>query len=280
MPIRVLLVEDNAALAGLAKEVLTPPEGRGPEDLAFEVAHVERLAATLACLDQGNVDVVLLDLTLPDSAGLATFQRVHAHAPSVPIVVLTALDDEAMAVQAVREGAQDYLVKGQLPLELVARALRYAVERQRAEAGLRREQTARAAAEEALERARREMRALEQLAAPRATRVTAQVFGVESLSRAAPPTFRAFVERYAGLLDLAIEQRTYRVDHRLSDALRALADELGFLNAGPRDVVEVHTAALKERIGSAPPLRAQAYVEEARVLVLELMGYLVAYYRA
>jgi circadian clock protein KaiB len=65
----------------------------------------------------------------------------------------------------------------------------------------------------------------------------------------------------------------------LSDRLRALANELGFLNAGPRDVVELHAGALRSRIESVTPQRAQAYVEEARVVVLELMGYLVAYYR-
>jgi hypothetical protein len=88
------------------------------------------------------------------------------------------------------------------------------------------------------------------------------------------------VQRYAELLDLAVEQRAYKVEHRLSDALRAVADDLGFLNAGPRDVVELHTAALKQRITGVPALKAQAYIDEARVMVLELMGYLVAYYRS
>ncbi len=289
--IQVLLVEDSLDHAELMKTVLAEFDGSLPGTPLFDVAHVERLAHALARLDQGRVDVVLLDLYLPDSAGLETFVRLHAHAPDVPVVVLSALDDEVLAARAVREGAQDYLVKGQMPIELVARSLHYAVERQQAKAELLREQTGRAAAEAALrhaqrtekqrrERQRRELRSLERLSAPRAVAVTAQVFVVEPLSSALPEAFRELVQRYEQLLDLALEQRTHKIDHRVSDALRALADEIGFLNAGPRDVVELHTAALKGILAGTPPPRAQAYVDEARVMVLELMGYLVAYYRS
>ncbi len=289
-PIHVLLVEDSPAHADLVKDVLAQARG-GPAGLRFRVTHVTWLASALERLDQGDVDAVLLDLTLPDSQGLDTFTRTRAHAADVPIVVLSALDDEALAATAVRAGAQDYLVKGQMPLELVARSLHYAIERHRAEVKLLREQAARVAAEEALrqarraerqrrQRQRRELRSLEQLSARRAATVTAQVFGIEPLSSALPDTFAELVQRYARLLDLAVEEGAYKVDHRLADALRAVADELGFLNAGPRDVVELHTAALKQRIAGLPPLKAQAYIDEARVMVLELMGYLVAYYRS
>ncbi len=289
-PLDVLLVEDSPAHAGLIKEVLAGPPGRLAAPTAFRVTHVPHLAAALARLDQAGADVALLDLSLPDSEGLETVRCLQSHAPELPIVVLTALDDEALAAQAVREGAQDYLVKGELPLELLTRALRYAIERKQAATTLLREQAARVAAEEALrharradrqrrQRQRRELRSLEELAAPPATAVTAQVFGVEPLSRAVPETFATLVERYGALLDLALEQRTYKVEHRLSDALRALADELGFLHAGPRDVVELHTRALKARIAAAPS-KAQAYIDEARVMVLEAMGHLGAYYRA
>jgi response regulator RpfG family c-di-GMP phosphodiesterase len=222
---------------------------------------------------------------------LDTFVRMRTRAPGVPVVVLSALNDEELAARAVREGAQDYLVKGEMASELVTRSLRYAIERKRAEAELLRAEAARAEAEAALRNARRleqvrrehqrrELRSLERLAAPGAAAVTAQAFGVEPLSSALPEMFRDLVGRYARLLDLALEQRTHKVDHRLSDALRSLADELGFLNAGPRDVIELHTAALKGRMAGAPSRKAQAFVDEARVMVLEMMGYLVAYYRS
>src|SRR4051794_5469290 len=104
----VLLVEDTPDHADLAELALDEPDPQG----SFGVIRTSRLAEALPRLDGGGVDVVLLDLILPDSEGLATFNAVRDHAPSVPIVVMSALDDEELALEAVREGAQDYLVKG------------------------------------------------------------------------------------------------------------------------------------------------------------------------
>jgi len=87
------------------------------------------LSKGLVCLVRGGIDVVLLDLGLPDSQGLDTLGEVRAQAPAEPIVVLTGLDDEALALQAVRQGAQDYLVKGDLDNKVLWRAVRYAIER-------------------------------------------------------------------------------------------------------------------------------------------------------
>ena len=132
-PIRILLIEDNAGDARLLQEMLNDTEG-----ISFELAHVGRLSKGLEHLSDDGADVVLLDLSLPDSKGLDTFLKVDAHAPQVPIVVLSGLDDTEVAVQAVREGAQDYLVKGQTNCHLLSRAVPYAIERKRAEEEIRR----------------------------------------------------------------------------------------------------------------------------------------------
>jgi PAS domain S-box-containing protein len=131
-PIKVLLIEDNPGDARLMREILS--EERNTE---FDLMWVDRLAAGLDALAVGGIDIVLLDLTLPDSSGLDTFVRTHAIAPHVPIVVLSGLNDEEMAVRAVREGAQDYLVKGQVDTKLLVRAMQYAIERKRAGEDLR-----------------------------------------------------------------------------------------------------------------------------------------------
>ena len=131
-PIEVLLVEDNPADARLLTESL---KGPGPSE--FRVTHVTRLSAAIESLVQTPRHVVLLDLSLPDSTGLQTVERLQAAAPGVAIVVLTGLQDEAVALQAVRKGVQDYLVKGLCEGDLTARALRYAVERRRIEDALR-----------------------------------------------------------------------------------------------------------------------------------------------
>jgi serine phosphatase RsbU (regulator of sigma subunit)/CheY-like chemotaxis protein len=122
--LRVLLVEDDPTDAELAQDRLADRRGPG-----FRVVHEKRVADALARLAAGGIDVVLLDLDLPDSRGLSTCERVVAAHPDVPVVVLTGLDDEMTGLRAVKRGAQDFLSKERLDAESLLRALRYAVER-------------------------------------------------------------------------------------------------------------------------------------------------------
>ncbi|CAG0946974.1 two-component system, NarL family, sensor histidine kinase EvgS [Anaerolineae bacterium] len=128
----VLLIEDDPGDARLIGEQLAVA---GTAEFKTELAN--SLSAGLARLDQGGVDLILSDLGLPDSQGMDTFARVQMHSPQVPIIVLTGLADEVLAIAAVREGAQDYLVKGQMNGDTLARAIRYAIERKRMEESLR-----------------------------------------------------------------------------------------------------------------------------------------------
>jgi DNA-binding response OmpR family regulator len=126
---KVLLIEDNPGDARLIQEMLAEERGA-----TFDLERADRLSTGLGRLAAGGIDVVLLDLSLPDSRGLDTFVKVHDQAPEVPIVLMTGLDDEELAVEAMREGAQDYLVKGQVDSSLLARSMRYAIGRHRAQA--------------------------------------------------------------------------------------------------------------------------------------------------
>jgi signal transduction histidine kinase/DNA-binding NarL/FixJ family response regulator len=147
----VLLIEDSLADAFLLQELLAIGRSR------LKLLHAERLKDGLEHLRRGSIDVVLLDLSLPDAYGIETVTQTHATSPDVAIVVLTGLDDEATAIRAMHEGAQDYLVKGQVDRNLLIRAIRYARERKRTEETnhrLVREQAARASAEAAERRAR------------------------------------------------------------------------------------------------------------------------------
>jgi diguanylate cyclase (GGDEF)-like protein/putative nucleotidyltransferase with HDIG domain len=130
--IHVLLVEDNPGDARLIEELLRE-RGNG----SFHLERVDRLDAGLERLSEGDVGLVLLDLSLPDAQGLDTLASVLADAPAVPVIVLTGLDDEAVALDAVRQGAQDYLVKGKFDGGLLVRAARYAIERKQIEDELR-----------------------------------------------------------------------------------------------------------------------------------------------
>src|SRR5512146_443194 len=130
-PIRVLLIEDNPGDAALIRVTL-----REAGKDAFLLERTERLEAGLDLLRREAIDVVLLDLSLPDSQGVATLSSVRANHPMLPVVVLTGFDDEENAVRAVREGAQDYLVKGRFDGSLLVRSMRYGLERKRGEAAL------------------------------------------------------------------------------------------------------------------------------------------------
>jgi signal transduction histidine kinase len=153
-PLSVLLVEDNPGDARLLELLLH--EGT----LDHELIRAARLEQGLALLEQRPVDVILLDLSLPDGQGMDTVRRMLGSAGHAPIVVLTGLDDERVAVEAVQAGAQDYLVKGRVDSTLLVRSVRYAIERKRLERERARllvsEQAARATAEAAV-RARDEV---------------------------------------------------------------------------------------------------------------------------
>jgi len=129
---RILLIEDNPGDARLIQEFL-----REAEDEAYRSVWVKTLAEGCRVLCADPFDLVLLDLSLPDSQGLKTFQTIHAENSGVPVVVLTGLDDKAVARQAVHEGAQDYLIKGQLSSDMLLRAIGYALERNRIYAALK-----------------------------------------------------------------------------------------------------------------------------------------------
>lgn len=125
----ILLVEDNAVDARVITEALTKA-GEG----AFAIQRAERLSEALEKLRTQAIDLVLLDFMLPDSEGMATFTAVRKEAPNVPVVALTGVSDEAVAIEAVRLGAQDFLVKGQVQPKTLHRALHYAIERHKVQA--------------------------------------------------------------------------------------------------------------------------------------------------
>ncbi|HXT40988.1 MAG TPA: PAS domain S-box protein [Candidatus Angelobacter sp.] len=129
-PIKVLLVGHESVHAGLAREV---PRAKA----RLELSRAGRIEEAGQRLGEGAFDVVLLDLMAPDAKGLAGFRDLRAAVPSMPVVVLAGADDEALAFQAVREGAQDYLVKGEFDGPMLSRVIRYAIERKRAEEELR-----------------------------------------------------------------------------------------------------------------------------------------------
>jgi sigma-B regulation protein RsbU (phosphoserine phosphatase) len=129
--IKVLLIEELTKFAHFLQDALRQAKGVG-----FEIDWAKSLQEGLWRLDQNEADVALLDLSLAESSGLESFAQVHDRAGHIPIIVLSSLDDENLALRAVQEGAQDYLVRDEIDPRLLVRSIRYAVERNRAELAL------------------------------------------------------------------------------------------------------------------------------------------------
>ena len=125
--LQILLVEDDVVEARLIREIL-----QNFNQNQFDLIHVKRLQMGFNCLKQRQFDLVLLDLTLPDSQGLVSVDLLVKNFPQLPIVVLTNTNDNQLAITAVRQGAQDYLVKRKINIEVLVRSIQYAIERQKA----------------------------------------------------------------------------------------------------------------------------------------------------
>jgi DNA-binding response OmpR family regulator len=265
-PLEVLLIEDNPGDTRLIREMIADTRTTD-----FNLVSANTLKAARQMLPGHDIDVILLDLSLPDSRGLDTFNAIRECLPEAPIVVLTALDDEDTAIEALHKGAQDYLVKGQVDGELLSRSLRYAVERQRLLSEL---DSARERQEQL-----REMRSLERLAAPHEAALGAEPEPPPPLHTVAPIKFAALSQAFGDLLDDALEESVHKTERVVTQELRLMAELMGFLEAGPRDVIDVYCTAVRNKTHDADPGKARAYTQEARLMVLELMGHLASYYQ-
>lgn len=135
--INLLLIEDNPGDVHLVCEMLSEVMRSSSVKLNAEILSVDSLSRGLECISNSRIDLILLDLGLPDCQGFETFTRVYNRAQDIPIVVMTGLKNEMLGVKAVQEGAQDYIVKGELNSSLLLRSIRYALERHRLRRELR-----------------------------------------------------------------------------------------------------------------------------------------------
>ncbi len=263
---QVLLVEDNPGDATLVVEHLRPSPD---DDERYELVTVETLAAAAAVLAERTFDVVLLDLTLPDGQGTETVTRLHQVAGTVPIVVLTGLEDHRMAYACIQAGAEDYLAKFEVKRHTLQRALGYAIGR-RHEAEMRRMRMALA-----------QYRALS--SAGQGTSVTAALSRSGAISLRHPDLFEDLVDDYVAVIGPYLSRNPDRTAHART-MMERIVTRVGDTNGGPRDLLDVHVAALDRAIA---PDGADAEAEpggssvlfEARLLALEMMGLLVDHYR-
>ena len=265
---QVLLVEDQPEDAEIFQELLASASSASFRQ-GFEVVWADTLATGQELLASAEFDVVLVDLMLPDSQGMNTLVAMQKVAPVVPIIVQTMLEDETVAVKALELGACGYLFKAKLDTNLLVYAIRAAIERRRQLTDL--EQSGQ-------QRQDQELELLEQLMVG-STSLDSKLLGLNPLRQRMPDVFEELFQSYSDLLDQALERQLYKVEYKLAPRLDTLAEQLGYLKATPRDLIELHTQVLKQKTQAVGQRKAQAYIQEGRFLLLELMGKLTAYYR-
>jgi DNA-binding NarL/FixJ family response regulator len=274
-PIEILLVEDNPGDVDLLRQILA--EYRSADELhnpIYRIIEAEKLADALELLATADFDLVILDLGLPDSGQLNSLREIREASPETPAIVLTGLDDESVGVSAVRQGAQDYLIKGQVEGALLTRAIRYAIDRCELQKELDRSRRREENEREQAELARRARRGAAARPTPAAER--------GPLRAAAPEAFEGLIEAYGKELDRAVEReesgrRAEGQDHR---GAREIALRLASLGAGGEDVLEMHVRALQVRDTPDKSMkRSETYSREGRFLLVEVMGLVVDRYR-
>lgn len=255
----LLLVEDNPADADFVEELLDQP-GRD----RYVILRAARLSEAIERMKGNHVDVVLLDLRLPDGAGVDSVHALRAVDQNIPLVVLTGTDDEALAISCINAGAQDYLCKSEIRAASLRRSIGYAILRLR-ESKLNE-----------LEQTLSRYRAMSNRTSK--TSVTAALAGTGAVRERYPDAFTDLVHTYTQLLETYCEMTAFKRD-KPREAMERIVTVLGDSGGGPRDLIDVHVAALDHQVTTAKDKRVSSLVAEARLLALEMMGLLVDYYR-
>lgn len=263
--LNVLLIEDSPEDVRLIQELFSESAGS-----SICIHHTGTLSSGFDCLGKGGIDLVLLDLSLPDSQGLESLSRVLDRFSDIPIVVLTGLEDNDCAFEAIKHGAQDYLPKNDLNSVLLNRSVRYAVERSSL---LKRLEEA-----QLQKQHQQEINSLDLFSRPKAE-ITSQVYGDIPLCKSAPDIFQEITDQYEALLEKILEKQIYGKAHHLSEQIYSLGDRLGNLLAGPRDLIDIYLNVIKSKSPDAHPQKLKVYTDEGRILLIELMGRLVIFYR-
>ncbi|MBL8953458.1 MAG: response regulator [Myxococcaceae bacterium] len=264
--LRVLLVQEADEDAGITLAQLA--SGR---DFRFDAKRVRSIAQGLERAVPEAADVVLVDLSLSAEGGTAALKKLVRRMPGVPVVAILRPDDAAGRAEALRVGAQDALTRDAQTPEVLGRALSHAFERFRLKHEL--ERTAELAAHE------RERKGLANLSQSRSS-ISAELLGHQPLRHSAPKVFEGFVRDFVATCEKAIADREHEVHPSTQRAeLQRLADELARVRAGPGDIVDVYQEALSRGWSAESSQLGAAKREEARLMLIAVLGYVLAAYR-
>ena len=261
-PIRILLIEDDPGDARLIQEMLSESDSR-----RFTLVHEKWLSDGINRLNKEKFDILLLDLMLPESRGLDTLFKVSRHNIDTPIVVLTGLTDELTGTKAINNGAQDYLVKGDINSDLLTRSIRHAIERHRLLMKLKKVWQ---------EECKDQERITQHFHA-----ITQQEEQAEEEVPTSPndETLKLLVPKYRDIILSYVRALRIRED-RPSEKLRNFAAELVKAHAQAKDIIRIHLHVLTEFSSQMPSQKEErTFSNDARLVLVELMGNLLDMYR-
>jgi Response regulator containing a CheY-like receiver domain and a GGDEF domain len=266
-PWNILLIgSDPGASARLETALLSGNTGYS--------AVVRGVTADRACdhIAEDAPELLFVDLDSLGEESIKVIARVCGCAPGVPLIAISRSSEETLAIEALQAGAQDCLGATEVDGLQLPRAVRYAIERSRF-------QRLQEEANQQVSRDR-ELGGLNVLSGPTPLPITERSLGTVPLVQRAPQEFGELVRRYGDLLDRSLMGRSKRETASLMEDLNDIADRLGVLGAGPRDAVELHKAAMTARLEECSARKNKGYVEEGRLLLVQLMGHLVSFYRS
>jgi CheY-like chemotaxis protein len=257
--LKILVVEDDAVDRQMLRRTLAAT------DLAVSLEEVGTVSEAVSRLRENKYDLALLDYKLPDGTALSVLKAMQqAQGAQIPIIVLTVHAEKKIAMEALAEGAQDFLPKEMVNPDNLERAIRYSMQRSKLYQELQWSKEK--------ERRERELRAFQE--------------SVTEYDTAPPPAIREStlffdqcVSEYRAAVTKAMEELSFKVPKEVPDHMRGLANKLGEMHAGPKDIIDIHTSAIKQLCKGKSTSIEQAITDEARILLIQLMGYICRYYR-
>lgn len=257
--IKILVIEDDAVDRQMLRRTLADT------GLSVSIHEVGTVAEGIRSLRGNEYDVALLDYKLPDGTGISLLKAMQKSKGSqAPIIVLTVRAEKKIAMEALKEGAQDFLPKDMVTPDNLERAIRYSIQRSKLYQKLQWSKER--------ERRERELRAIQE--------------AVSDLDAVQPPAvkesiyvFEQLVADYRSALMKSLEEMSFKVPQEVPDQMRVLANKLGEMHAGPKDVIDIHTLALKQVCMDKTVLVEQPITDEARIMLIQLMGYMCRFYR-
>ena len=264
--IKLLIVEDDEQDQMIIRELLS-----GSKRMNYEITLTDCSKKAESLCKDHSFDAILLDLNLVDSQGISTFIKLYNVSESTPIIILTGLQDEDFATKLIGLGAQDYILKQELTKTLIRKSIQYAIERNNLKLKL---------ADVTQQKIMKlDLDNLEKLSEGEKSVITSKLYANLSLQQASKEKFTELVQQLEIIFENHYESIIVESNFNRSEIMKSFAFQLGFFQATPKDVTSIYLAALKELDSKVPNEKMKLLFSEGKMLLIELMGYLVTYYR-